>query len=772
MLLRIGLTRVNRLYRLVSEGFSLKQKRSIILSCNFSCGSIISRPSQSAIGLLGLILAPGSAFAFQCPAPTFIYEAGNAVIVDPDEEVVAEADKVVSEDGVVSLKGNTTITYQNRVLNAEDALYNPETGEVNIEGALSFEADGVRMQSNNALIDMDDNLFATDESTYEFDINGKRATGTAAHMERNEVGHFTLDGATYSSCPPGDKSWYIKAKELRLFPDDGIGTAKNLSLIFKGVPLLIVPRFSFPISPKRKTGFLAPIFARGENTGLELHVPWYWNIRPDLDATFVPRFTSKRGTQLQSELRYLNRQGNWVIDHEYMNDRKRSGKARTFAQVRHRGSFGSYWTSEINASRVSDEDYFNDLGDSLQLASITHLDRRADLRFERGPVSFLARLQSYQTVDESIAAEERPYQRLPQLTARWETPKDELGVRASADAELVYFDRNNSVTGSRFDMQPRLSWPVSGRSWFLTPAISYRFSSYSLNNTDGTQSSRQSRNLGTFSLDSGLFFDRATDNKGSVQTLEPRLFYLRVPHVNQTDIPIFDSSELDFNISQLFRENRFSGADRVADANQLSMALTTRFIDGESGGENLRASIGQILYFDDRRVALIGDTVESGNSSDLVGELSAELPGNWFARGQMQWNPDNTSTVRGSVLLSYRPDEDRILNFAHRTVNTGSSAETEQLDFSMLWPIGNSWRFAGRWNYSLDADRSLESLLGVEYDSCCWAFRFAARRFISDDGDSHKTNLYGQLVLKGLAPLGQNYGALLENAILGYRDEY
>lgn len=657
------------------------------------------------------------------------------------------------------------------MLQAEDAQYNPQTGEVSIEGALSFEAEGVRMESTNALIDMDDNLFATDDSTYEFDINGKRATGSADHMERNEVGQFTLDGATYSSCPPGDKSWFIRASELNLYPDEGIGTAKNFSLIFKGVPLLYVPRFSFPISPKRKTGFLAPIFARGDNTGFELHVPWYWNIRHDLDATFVPRFTTKRGTQLQTEFRYLNRQGNWIFDYEYLNDRELDNKSRSFGQVRHEGTFGSYWTSEINASRVSDGDYFNDLGDSLQLASITHLDRRADLRFERGPISALARLQAYQTVDENIDPLDRPYQRLPQLTARWETPKDENGVRASADAELVYFDRNNSVTGSRFDVQPRISWPVSGESWFVTPALGYRFSLYSLNNTEPGTGSRQSRNVGSLSIDSGLFLDRATDNKGSVQTLEPRLFYLRVPYADQSDIPLFDSSELDFNISQLFRENRFSGADRVADANQLSAALTTRFIDGENGRENFRASVGQILYFEDRRVMLEGDDIETGSSSDLVGEVSAELPRQWFARGQMQWNPDNSSTVRGSMLLSYRPDDDRILNFAHRIVNTGSNAETEQLDFSLLWPVGNSWRFASRWNYSLDDDRSLESLLGVEYDSCCWALRLAARRFISDDGDGHETKLYAQLVLKGLAPLGQDYGALLENAILGYRDE-
>jgi LPS-assembly protein len=724
------------------------------------------------MGLVSLGLLPGQVAAFQCPAPAFVYEPGSAVITDSDEPVLAQADEVISEDGVVSMLGNTSITYQNRILNAEDAQYNPETAEVTIDGELSFTGEGIRMQSNSAVFDMDDNLFSAKDSEYEFDVNGKRATGSAKNMERDVEGNFTLDGATYSSCPPGDKSWYIRAKSLKLYPDEGIGTAKNLALIFKGVPLLAIPTFSFPISDKRKTGFLAPIIARGDNTGIELHVPWYWNIRHNLDATFTPRFTSKRGTQLQTEVRYLNQTGNWILDHEYLNDTRGDDETRTFTQLRHNGTFGNYVRSEISASRVSDGDYFTDLGDSLQLASITHLDRRADLRYERGSISALARLQSYQTVDESIPADARPYQRLPQLTARWESPKDDFGIRASADAELVYFDRANSVNGSRLDIQPKVQLPISGNAWFFTPSASYRFSTYSLDNAAEGQSSRQSRNLTTFSLDTGLFFDRKVDEKGSVQTLEPRLFYLRVPYRNQSQIPLFDSSELDFSISQLFRENRFSGADRVADADQLSAALTSRFIDGENGREVFRASIGQITYFEDRRVSLAGTDVQTRDFSDVVGEVSAELPNNWYARGQMQWNPDNQSTVRGSVLLSYRPTNNRILNFAHRSVNTGSSAETEQLDFSMLWPIGNSWRVASRWNYSLDSDVSLESLLGVEYNSCCWAFRFAARRFIADDGESHDTNLYFQLVLKGLAPVGQNYGGLLENAILGYRDDY
>jgi LPS-assembly protein len=210
----------------------------------------------------------------------------------------------------------------------------------------------------------------------------------------------------------------------------------------------------------------------------------------------------------------------------------------------------------------------------------------------------------------------------------------------------------------------------------------------------------------------------------------------------------------------------------VADANQLSLALTTRMISGVDGQERFRASIGQIRYFDDRRVTLPPETtIDTRDYSDFVGEVTTELKRDWFGKGSIQWNPDEARTVRSALSLSYRPGPGRILNIAHRVVNDVRNEKSEQIDIAGLWPVGDSWRIASRWNYSLDADQSIESLLGLEYDSCCWAVRFAARRYIADDGQNHDNSIYLQLVLKGLAPLGQNYGGLLENAITGYRDE-
>lgn len=706
-----------------------------------------------------------------CPAPTFIYDP-ETFAADPDAKVSASANSVESDAGIVTLEGDTIIEYLGRKLTAENALYNQSTGEVSVDGELSFLGEGLQLESNDAFFDIDDNIFRTGESDYQLDINGKRAAGSSSRMEGLPNGDFTLEDATYSTCPPGDKSWFVEAEEFKLYPEEGIGTARNLKLVFKGVPLLALPVFSFPISDLRKTGFLAPIIARGDNTGLELHIPWYWNIRPWADATFTPRLMSRRGAQLQSEFRYRNRQGEWSLNHEFLQDRELDFQSRHLTELQHNGRFNSEITSHILARRVSDKDYLGDLGNSLQVASITHLEQRADLLYEKNRVSVLARLQDFQTVDENILPADRPHARLPQVRLEAESGRLPFGLRADLDGEFVFFEKDDAITGARIDVQPRLTLPIVRDAWYVRPSAAYRFTYYNLNNIDETIERTSSRNLNSLSVDSGLFFDRLLDSTGSIQTLEPRLFYLRVPFTEQSNIPVFDSSAFDFNISQLFRDNRFSGADRVADANQLSLALTTRTINGVDGRELFSASIGQIQYFEDRRVTLDAeDEIETRDTSDIVAEVSTSLTPKWVAKGSIQWNQDESTTARSSASLGYRGSSSHIANITHRIVDDEDGDGTsEQIDLNALWRINDSWRIATRWNYSLDADQSIDSLLGIEYDSCCWAVRLAARRYIEDDGEDHTSSAYFQLVLKGLAPLGQNYGSLLESAITGYRD--
>jgi LPS-assembly protein len=733
---------------------------------------------------------PSAAWAQLCPIiqadDTFGLDRGaGAKSATTDDAITASADEMISEDGIVFLNGGAELSYLDRLISAQNAQYNTDTGEVSISGELTLAGDGIELSSSDADFDLDDDRFSTGETRYRIALDGRRATGSADGMSGEPGGKFSLEGATYSTCPPEKLDWYIRADRLSLDTESGVGIAHGLSMRFKEVPIFALPVFSFPIGTQRKTGFLAPAIARSDNTGFEFILPWYWNIRPNLDATLTPRLLTKRGLQLQTEVRYLDTQGEWGLFNETIKDRNFDHQWRSFTRLVHDGHFGSRISSRIDAATVSDNNYFDDLGNNFQSARVTHLERVAELVYEDTWTTAAARLQGFETVDlasvnddDAPDVTDTPYRRVPQVTLSTRARQQPFGLSASLDGELVYFDRRDSVTGTRIDLSPRLSLPLRGDAWFFEPSISHRLTWYGLNDSGPNLPSKSSRNVNTISLDTGLYFDRIVNNDGTVQTLEPRVYYLKVPFADQENIPVFDSSAFDFNFSQLFRENRYSGADRIADADQLSLALTSRVIDGADGRETLSAAIGQIRYFEDRRVRLPDETfgdgamVDTRDQSDFVAEVSTRLRRDWLARGNIQWNPDRDETARGSLLVSYQPDDQRILNLGHRVVNTGSRAETEQLDFSVIWPVFDNLRVAARWNYSLDADISLESLLGLEYESCCYALRFAARRYISDDDEQHDTSVYLQLVLKGLAPIGQNYGAIIENAILGYRDIY
>ncbi len=686
---------------------------------------------------------------------------GNQVILSADS---AESDPAQPEN--IRLNGTIEILHKDGAIQAENALYNAATNKARVDGDMTYESAGLRIHSADAEIDISDGTFRLGESGYEVTSGEVLSQGRAVEIRRDEDGALKLNSASYSSCPPGDNGWRLTAKQIKLDGEEGVGTARDVTLRFKNVPLLYAPIFSFPISNQRKTGLLPPRFDQSDQTGFEYRQPVYWNIKPNWDATFVMRAMTDRGIQLQSELRHLNRIGTWTLNHETIPDDRRYApdETRRFSRFQHQGSLGKGWNTEMDLSSVSDKDYFEDLGDTLKIASITHLQRRADLNYKARDYTFRARLLSYQTVDLSIAAEEKPYRKLPQLTFSYRAPVRRLGLTPTLDAELVYFDRSGgSVTGSRFDVKPRVSWEINRPGWFSKLAYSWRFTRYDLNNVPGTDQA-QLRNVPLISADSGLYFQRKNTAGNSILTIEPRLFYLYAKGRDQRRLPVFDTGALDFNFSQLFRENRFSGADRINDANQLSFALSSRMIN-TAGRENFSASVGQIFYFDDRLVTLPDDQPSTSSTSDIVAEFKAVFNRRWSSGLNLQWNPSDGSTERSSARLNYNNGQDKRVNFGHRYL----ADDGEFAHFSFTWPIANRWRLASGWNYSLDDNKGIETVLGIEYESCCWAFRTAARRYITDDGEDSTNAYFFQLVLKGLAPVGQNVTEVLSEAIGGYR---
>jgi len=338
-------------------------------------------------------------------------------------------------------------------------------------------------------------------------------------------------------------------------------------------------------------------------------------------------------------------------------------------------------------------------------------------------------------------------------------------------AEVVHFDRTDpSVTGIRYDLKPAISFPMRTASTFLVPKATLQYTGYNLDGQPAGLDDNPGRVLPILSADAGMFFERNLEFAGQdfVQTLEPRLYYLYVPFDNQNDIPDFDTGLRTFSFAQLFRENRFSGADRVGDANQLTMALSSRLLTS-SGEEWLRASAGQIIYFRDRDVQLTPTTAkQTDTASDFVAELSAKVWDDWRVSAGVQWDIDDSRTDKKIVRMRYQPNPQRVINLEYRFVRE----TVEQTDASFRWPINHNWGVVGRWNYSLPEDRTLEVFGGVEYDSCCWATRAVVRRFLSNTDGDFDNAIFLQFELKGLAGVGESAAAFLRKSIPGYRNEF
>ena len=674
----------------------------------------------------------------------------------------ALADQVTSEGDTHVLTGNVELRQGTRWIGADRIEINRVERVARARGDVFLRTDEYAIFSPEGDIDLDAGTFSIERPHLLYpDLHGQ---GDAGHVSRDEAGIATLTDADWTTCPPEDEAWVLAASEIRLNPNNRQGTARHASLWFQGVPLLYVPWFRFPLGDERLTGFLAPRIGSSSDSGTEIAVPWYWNIAPNYDATLTPRSLSRRGVQLQTETRWLGPLGFWQLDLHHLPDDEVFGDDRSLAQLQQHGRYDHGLRTDVDLAGVSDDEYFEDLGNPLAIASRTHLQSRADLFWNSGYGRSRFRLQSFDTLDETIAPLNRPYRQLPQITHRWDGRWPALS--ADLDSELVRFDRDAGDTATRFRLVPAIGRELETPGWFLRPRLAWDYTAYEIDRVSSTGDERIERSLPIFSLDSGLVFERPGSDYR--QTLEPRAFYVYIPDEEQDAIPVFDTSEFSFSFSQLFRERRFTGGDRVGDANRLSLALTSRLFDRELGSEVLRGSIGVIHHFDDRVVTLPGGTTETEDLSDVVAEIAVRPNDYWRASATAQWDPDTERTERHDSRVAFRGRGGGIANLSYRFQRD----QREQVDASFAWPVSPRWTLMARSNYSLLEERNIENLLGFEYEDCCWRFRTVAREFIdeTDTGVENDQAIYFELVLKGLGGVGDEAGSVFENAILGYRD--
>ncbi|ALG69529.2 LPS-assembly protein LptD [Beggiatoa leptomitoformis] len=689
----------------------------------------------------------------------------NAVRLYADDGEMSE------KEGKVTANGNVILQRGEQVLKTDLAIYLRDQETVDAEGNFTFWDKQFIVSGNRAKLLPNHQGEMHDVHYW---LLNRRGRGQATFLQRESENNASLQQTTYTTCDPSAEVWRLDAANVHLNQETGRGTANNVFINVLNIPVFYSPYLSFPIDERRLSGFLAPSMGSSDEVGVEFSIPYYLNLAPNYDATITPRFMSKRGLLLGTEFRYLLANSGGKIEWEYLPSDRVADINRSLLKVRHSGMVVPSLYTDIVYDEVSDDLYFRELGDNLTVSSTTHLEQRGDLRYFGHGWNVLGRLQRYQSLDANPAT--RPYERLPQIILSSDVPERNKKINVQGQVELVNFERSydEAPVGNRYDFKSTISFPWRTASGFFVPSAILRHTRYDLSQIPIAEADRFSetptRSTYTLMADSGLFFDRELSlfNRNLLHTLEPRLFYRYTPYENQDDIPIFDTAEYDLSFGQLFRENRFIGADRVDDSNQLTAALTTRFIDQATGLENLRVSVGQIYYFADREVVLPSELFETNSSSNIVAEISSQFNSRLSGSATVLWNPYDSKAELSIWRLRYRPNPESLYNFAYRLREN----RLEQTDVSWRFPLSSQWRTLGRWNYSLDEHKDLEVFLGLEYESCCWAMRGVARRYLNTVDGAYLNGFFFEVELKGLGGVGKKASAFLEDSIVGYDDRF
>lgn len=705
------------------------------------------------------------------------YSPPETFAIDKQQETRISAQQVENMSGdITRFTGDAQIDRHQLRLKADEIGYHRIDERLTLNNKVHIDANNLAIDADSGWYDMTNNTGEFSNTHYQFISPYFQGHSSSMIFESRHL--ITMKSSSFSSCPLGNHDWELRTRSLELDRESQAGYASHTILWFKGVPIFYTPYISFPLGDQRRSGFLVPSIGNSDRNGAEISIPWYWNIAPNQDMLFTPTNMVKRGLLLDTKYRYLSQNNNGNIDLQYLDKDQLTETQRHFINLKHHTDIGSRLDLDINAQDASDPDYLYDLGGSQDSTSLSHLERKANLAYNQGPWKLNLMAQTFETIDDDIALAGRPYRRLPQLTVDGTNPIGNSDLSWSVESEWVDFEHEDEtkVSGQRMDLYPKLSWPLLGNAWFFTPSYGYRYTRYDVMDNTGIPIEVEDRRLSITSLDSGLFFERHYQKGHYLQTLEPRLFYLKIPYRDQSTQPVFDTGNLDFTFAQLFRENRFSGIDRFGDADQLTVALTSRLLDAENGDELMSLSFGQIHYFEDRLVTL-NTSIEETQKSDLISEISGNLD-NWSARATVQYNPEQNQTDKRSVQLNYQGAKHQVFNIGYRFRRdlNDETLNLEQTDVSLVIPLASRYRLLARRNYSLTESREIESLYGIEYESCCWAIRLISQSRLLEEEEgpdaTYDKSIILQLVLKGLGSTDKSATNNLRHAILGYQPDY
>jgi LPS-assembly protein len=717
-------------------------------------------PRLLALSLSLVLLLAGSLAraAGLCPLPEEI-DLGP---IDTSGRIEVSADRAeVTAAGDSEFSGGVSIQRGAQRLETEGATWHREAGKVTALSGARYLQPGLEVRADSLEYVPAEGRATLAGARYR--LPRQPATGGAERLEARESGHISMDGVTYTTCPEDDPDWLLSIDRLRLNTEREVGEARRVTLRFFDVPVIYWPYLSFPLSDRRKSGFLVPEFGQSTRSGFEVKTPYYFNLAPNYDYTLTPVLLTKRGLQLDNRFRYLSSRSEGVVDFDYLyhDSALPANDARAYFNLTHVTRLESGWRLTAALEDVSDTDYFQDLGRGPHITSRTHVERRLQADYAGEIWRVTARMQNFRTLDLGIPEDERPYARLPQVMASGLWREGPLGLNWQLNTEAAAFARDVGAEGGRAVFEPGVSLPLEAAGFFLTPSASVRMVQYYLDEpvTDDRSPGYVAPIL---SVDSGLLFDRQFSSNRFIQTLEPRALYAFIPRRDQDALPLFDSARPDFNYVQLFRPNRYLGVDRLGDTNQLSVGLTTRLLEAASGREFLSASLGKAWYFDDPEVTLPGEDPDRASSSPIVLELGLGLFNHWNADIGYQWDNSARETRLAQFRVQYQLTPNRVINLGYRY----RPELLEDIAFSVGWPLAERWSFVSALEYSLRDKTSVDQLVGLRYESCCWAVSFSASEQVSRRDGSTDTAVRLQIEFKGLG--GGGARARFESAILGY----
>ncbi|GLX79135.1 LPS-assembly protein LptD [Thalassotalea insulae] len=721
-----------------------------------------------------------------CPVPSYSKIQPDKGLIDVNAINIWSNESVIEKGQFAKFSGGVTLLKKDHTVVADEIEINQLTSFVNAQGNIHFQNQGVDIFASQLKASKELRATVLTDSAYQLANNpGHGQAGTIAVTAN---GTLSLVDSSFTTCYGEVPDWQLQASEINISMTENHGEAYNARFKLFGVPVLYIPYFSFPVNNERKSGFLYPKLSTSSRSGLTVELPFYWNIAPNMDATLTPRYMSKRGVQLLSEFRYLSGLQQGAINIEYLNkddELKNSNDARYLARLQHIGTFSDNFRAYVDYTTISDDNYLVDINSEQYNSNDAYLYQIAELAYFKENWQAKILLQDF----EVLGNHQTSYKTLPHIEFKSFQPLSFLNGRFDIYSEITRFQSDNLALpeADRYHIEAGTIFPYSTPAWFFNSEFKLLQTNYYQKRiANHSQLEKNvSRTLPKIRFHGGVNFDRPMrfGKRDYTQTLEPQLQYLYIPDEEQNNIALYDTTSLQDDYNGLFRDKRFSGLDRIAQANQYSWGLTSRILNPLSE-EVFRMSVGRIVYLNNSNSPLNNEQSINTDESALATEVFMQINRHWQFSGDIQYNTKNNSTNKSQSTLDYLFDKNRSIQLNHRYTRNVSGTSLEQVSLLANLAINKDWQFVGRLTQDLQKKRSLESYVGLQYQSCCWAIRFAYHRHInsnldeqnfnSENRDEFDSGFMIQFVIKGLGgeqkPVTTD--EMFNSSIFGYKRPY